>query len=103
VSSVGDRGQHVGAEERDVVEVGEVQHLEVGALGAGFRSSSTSRPMAAARRAISASSRPTQTTSAAEVTKDAGSRSIASHAARTRARPSTNAPSSRKARFHSAA
>ncbi len=45
-----------------------------------FRSSSTSRPIASARRVTSASSLPQQSTSAAECTIDPGSRPIASHA-----------------------
>jgi hypothetical protein len=48
------------------------------------RSSSVARPMRPARRPISSSFSPQHTTSAAEYTRSSGSRSIFSHAARTR-------------------
>ena len=77
----GHPGQHLLAQQGQVVQVGQVEHLEVGPAGAHVgeaaelghhlvracrtvrcsRSSSTSRPMAAARRAISASVVPQQT------------------------------------------
>jgi len=59
--------------------------------------------MAAARRAISASFSPTQTTCAADVTIVPGSRPIASHAVRTRSRPATKSANGANGRFHSAA
>ena len=75
-----DLGQDLGGQQVEVVEVGQVEDLEVEALGADrripadrldalrgragdpvVRSSSTSRPMASARRRTSASSRPQHT------------------------------------------
>ena len=93
---------HLGGDHDQVVEIGEVENLQVHplALASAYRprmftasavvpatpcsrGSATSRPMAAARRAISASSLPTQSTNAELQTMDPGSRSAYSHACRT--------------------
>ena len=67
------------------------------------RSSSTSRPMAPARRAISGSSRPTQSTWAAERSTVAGSRSWARHTSSTPRLSATTVSASAKGTLYSSA
>ena len=103
-TGVNSRLMRPGGDEVEVVEVGEVEHLQIDPLRAGSLPRRRSLPAASSavpadarspqlvaarvrspRRAgaNSASSAPTAATSAAEKTIDAGSRPIAAHAART--------------------
>ena len=101
-STSAERGHHLGREQPQVVEVVQVEHLEVdgarpprrGTRRSGrsprsafppmwtARAVATSRPMAAARRSTSASSAPQMMVLAMLAGSVAGSRPIASHAAR---------------------
>ena len=110
--------RHLGGDQLELVEVGQVEQLQVEALSpvcschcpswsttwatvparSNALSSSTFRPIACARRATSASSRPTHVIWATERTSVAGSRPVAAQArrrARTARRPSSTARTAR--------
>ena len=118
----GDPGQHFLGEQRNVVQIVEIEHLEVDRLGAEpansssrattssgvpatplARNSSALRPMLAARRSTSAASVPQQTVWAADRRSVAGSRPLSSQAARTRANWASVSATDEKGRLNSSA